>query len=57
MSMLSAWNSCPSVVRFILCTSSISDIKLSISVDKSGVDKSGFIVSSMVGLKGLYMII
>ncbi len=50
MSMLSAWSSCPSVVIFILWTSSISAIKFSISIDKSGDDRSGLMVSSMVGL-------
>ncbi len=50
MSMLSAWNSCPRVVRFILWTSLISDSKFSISIDRSGVDRSGLIVSSIVGL-------
>ena len=50
MFMLSVWSSCPSVVIFILWTSSISDIKFSISVDKSGVERSGLMVSSMVGL-------
>ncbi len=50
ISILSVWNSCPSVVIFILWTCWISDIKLSISIDKSGVDRSGLIVSSMVGL-------
>ena len=50
ISMLSAWSSCPSVVIFILWTSSISDIKFSISIDKSGVERSGLMVSSMVGL-------
>ncbi len=54
MFMLSAWSSCPSVVIFTLWTSSISDIKFSISIDKSGVDRSGLIVSSMVGRYGLY---
>ena len=43
-------------MRFILWISSISDNKFSISVDKSGVDRSGLIVSSMVGLYELYKI-
>ena len=34
----------------------MSDSKFSISMDKSGVERSGCIVSSMVGLKGLYII-
>ena len=34
----------------------MSDNKFSISKDKSGVERSGWIVSSMVGLKGLYII-
>ena len=34
----------------------MSDNKFSISMDKSGVERSGWIVSSMVGLKGLYII-
>ncbi len=34
----------------------MSDNKLSISIDKSGVDRSGLMVSSMVGLYGLYII-
>ena len=53
ISMFSVWNSCPSVVRFILCTSCMSDSNFSISIDKSGVDRSGWNVSSIVGLNGL----
>ena len=34
----------------------MSDSKFSISMDKSGVERSGWIVSSIVGLKGLYII-
>ncbi len=34
----------------------MSDNKFSISMDKSGVERSGWIVSSIVGLKGLYII-
>ena len=34
----------------------MSDSKFSISMDKSGVERSGWIVSSSVGLKGLYII-
>ncbi len=34
----------------------MSDNKFSISMDKSGVERSGWIVSSVVGLKGLYII-
>ncbi len=34
----------------------MSDNKFSISNDKSGVERSGGIVSSIVGLKGLYII-
>ncbi len=34
----------------------MSDNKFSISKDKSRVERSGGIVSSMVGLKGLYII-
>jgi len=30
--------------------------KFSISMDRSGVERSGWIVSSIVGLKGLYII-
>ncbi len=41
-------------MRFILWTSSTADNKLSISIDKSGVDRSGLIVSSTVTLYGLY---
>ncbi len=33
----------------------MSDNKFSISMDKSGVERSGGIVSSIVGLKGLYI--
>ena len=33
----------------------MSDNKFSISKDKSGVERSGWMVSSMVGLKGLYI--
>ncbi len=34
----------------------MSDNKFSISMDKPGVERSGWIVSSIVGLKGLYII-
>ena len=34
----------------------MSDNKFSISMDKSGAERSGGIVSSIVGLKGLYII-
>ena len=34
----------------------MSDSKFSISMDRSGVERSGWIVSSIVGLKGLYII-
>ena len=34
----------------------MSDNKFSISMDRSGIERSGLIVSSMVGLKGLYII-
>ncbi len=34
----------------------MSDNKFSISKDNSGVERSGWIVSSIVGLKGLYII-
>ena len=34
----------------------MSDNKFSISMDKSGVERRGLIVSSTVGLKGLYIV-
>ncbi len=34
----------------------MSDSRFSISMDRSGVERSGWIVSSIVGLKGLYII-
>ncbi len=53
MSMFSVWNSCPSGVRFILWTSCMLNSNFSISIDRSGVERSGWNVSSIVGLKGL----
>jgi len=35
----------------------MSDNKFSISMDRSGIERSGLIVSSTVGLNGLYITI
>ena len=52
-STLSCFRSDPRVVTFMLCVSWMSLIRASISIDKSGVDNNGFIVSSVIVVYGL----